>query len=267
MTVLMAIGGNLQLNGSIMASFVQRSGGAEARLVIFPTASARQSGGTEYLNALQELGLKYPPIILPVRERMQAFDTNHLDPLKQASGIFFTGGDQLRLTTVLAGTPLLEGVRAAFRGGAVVAGTSAGAAMMGRMMISGGRSGSGARSGAAQFTEALGFIDNILFDQHFHQRNRIGRLIYAISIHPHLLGIGLDEDTATVIEDDHLTVIGNRTVTILDGREITESNVDQVSNGAWVSVSCLRLHQLTQGCQFDLNKRTATIYRKPLQPD
>jgi cyanophycinase len=267
MSVLMAIGGNMQLNGPIAWDFYQRCGGADARLVIIPAASSRINGGSEYLQAFKDLGLHEPPVLLPVRERLDSFNNGNLLPIQQASGIFFTGGNQLRLMTVLAGTPMMDCLFEAFQRGTIVAGTSAGAAVMGRVMISSGKTGSGARSGTAQFAEGLGFADNVLFDQHFYQRNRIGRLVYAITIHPQLLGIGIDEDTAALIEDERLTVIGKRVVTIIDGADIMESNIDQVSNGAWFGVSSLRLHQLTAGCEFNLKTRKALIKRNPLQND
>jgi len=267
MTVLMAIGGNMQLTGRIMQEFYQRSGGAQARVIIFPTASSRISGGEEYHNALQELGICVPPEILPVRERSQAYAAALQEQVKNASGIFFTGGDQVRLTMVLAGTPLLAAVWTAFERGVVVAGTSAGAAMMGQMMITGGRSGGGARGGSARLAEGFGFIRQVLIDQHFHQRNRLGRLMYAIALQPHLLGVGVDEDTAAVFENDEFQVIGTHAVSVLDGQDILESNIDQAATGKWLSISALRFHQLAPGCHFNLNTRTAVINRSPLEAD
>ena len=267
MTVLMAIGGNMRLDGEIAREFLCRSGGVDARLVVIPAASSRISGGTEFLQAWQEMGLKNPPIILPVHERNHSFEAEHIETIQKATGIFFTGGNQLRLTTVLAGTPLQKAILELFHRGTVVAGTSAGAAVMGGMMITGGKTTTGARFGTAQFAAGLGFYEGLLFDQHFYQRNRIGRLIYAVTLHPHLLGVGLDEDTAVILVDGCMTVIGKRVVTIIDGQDIMETNIDQVSSGAWFGVSQLRLHQLTDGCQFDIATRIATIQRQPLQPD
>ncbi len=267
MTVLMAVGGNMRLNGEIAREFLRRSGGPEARLVVIPAASSRLNGGLEFIEAWQEIGLNNQPVILPVHERVQSFDARHIDAIREATGIFFIGGNQLRLTTVLAGTPLQKAILEAFRQGTVVAGTSAGAAVMGRMMISIGKTSTGARFGTAQFAEGLGFYESLLFDQHFYQRNRIGRLIYAVTLHPHILGVGLDEDTAAILEKDRMTVIGKRAVTIIDGQDIVETNIDQVSSGAWFGVSRLRLHQLTDGCQFDITTRLATIQRQPLQAD
>ncbi len=267
MTVLMAIGGNMRLDGEIAREFVRRSGGSDARLVVIPAASSRSNGGTEFIQVWHDMGLKVPPVMLPVHERADSFETQHIGTIQQATGIFFTGGNQLRLTTVLAGTPLQEAILDVFRQGTVVAGTSAGAGVMGRIMISGGKTSTGARFGTAQFAEGLGFYESLLFDQHFYQRNRIGRLIYAVTLHPHLLGVGLDEDTAAILVDGRMTVIGKRVVTIIDGQDIMETNIDQVKIGAWFGVSRLRLHQLTDGCQFDIASRVATIQRLPLQPD
>lgn len=267
MSVLMAIGGNMRLDGSISHEFFERCGGPEARLVILPTASSRQDGGKEFADAWQAMGVRCAPVVLPIRDRGQAFQPDHFHALRQASGIFFTGGNQLRLSTVLSGSPLLLEIRAAFQAGVVLAGTSAGAAVMGRIMISGGTMSSGARFGSAHFAEGFGFYEDLLFDQHFYQRHRMGRLIYGITLHPRLLGVGLDEDTGTILSDQKLTVIGKRAVTIIDGQGIVETNIDQVSSGNWFSVSGLRVHQLTNGCQFDLQTRSATIFRQPMQPE
>jgi cyanophycinase len=264
MTVLIAIGGNLKMDGSIMDQILQRSGGENARLVVFPTASNRLNGGEEYIEAWQKMRLGTSAVLLPVRERAQAFESQYIDAVQNATCIFFAGGDQIRITTVFAGTPLVEAVRNVYERGTVVVGTSAGAAMLGRVMITGGRSGSGARAGMAQFAEGLDFEKRILFDQHFHQRSRIGRFMFALAIHPHLIGVGIDEDTAAIISGDCLEVIGSQTVTILDGQGLRESNIDQISGTDWLSFSHLRIHQLTTGCRFDLQTRTAQIYRKPL---
>ncbi len=149
----------------------------------------------------------------------------------------------------------------------VVAGTSAGAAAFGKVMIFKGRSGPAARAGTAQFGEGFGFVDQVIFDQHFHQRNRLGRLIFGVTVHPGSIGVGIDENTAVVIEGDVFTVIGKNAVTVIDGRTITESNIDQVKNGDLYAVSHLRLTQLTAGSRYDLASRSAMIQRTPLQSE
>lgn len=262
-----AIGGNVQLDGPIITEFFRRSGSGDGHIVILPTASARNEGGIEFQRRFCDLGLQKTALILPVRDRAAALQAQNVDLLRAATGIFFIGGDQLRLATVLAGTPVLSAILERYQQGVVVAGTSAGAAVMGKLMIIRGRSGSAARSGSAHFAEGFGFIEQVLIDQHFHQKNRLGRLLYTITIHPGWLGVGIDENTAAVFEDDQLTVLGKNSVTIIDGQSIQESNIDQVNAGELFSVSDLRLTQLTTGSQYFLKRRAALVQREPYDTD
>jgi cyanophycinase len=127
-------------------------------------------------------------------------------------------------------------------------------------MLAYGKGGATPRERIAQFSAGLGFTDKIIFDQHFRQRDRLGRLAYAISMHPGLLGLGVDENTCAIVEDDkHITVCGRNAITIVDGTELVSTNVAEVEGSRPVAVSGLRIHVLTQGCSFDLKTRKAVI--------
>lgn len=261
----MAIGGNLQVDGPILEEFYRRCQTGEGPILILPTASARAEGGLEIQRRFNELGSHRPVVVLPVHDRAAAGEEAYVRQARAAGGIFFTGGDQLRLATVLTGTPLLNAVRECYRAGIVVAGTSAGAAILGKVSIIRGRSGSAARAGMAHFAEGFGLLEDTIIDQHFHQKNRLGRLIYAITVHPGSLGIGIDENTAALFEGNQLTVLGKNSVTVLDGQSIAESNVDQLNAGELFSVAHLCLTQLTAGSRYDLARRAALIQRNPLE--
>jgi len=177
MTTLMAIGGAVDFEEPIIfKEFVKRAGGSKARIIILPQASGLKSTGQEYVKAFQELGVKTKPISLEFRERKLADKKNHLDALRRATGIFIAGGTQMRIMPIIGGTNFEEELLAAFRRGAVVAGTSAGTAVMSKVMIAYGKGGATPREGLARFSPGLGFTDKIIFDQHFRQRDRLGRL-------------------------------------------------------------------------------------------
>ncbi len=261
MTTLMAIGGAVNDEESILfKEFIQRAGGAKARIVVLPQASGVKITGKAYGDAFQKLGIKQKPISLEFRERKEADQKKHLEALRNATGIFIAGGTQMRLTAIFGGTDFEQELLAAFQRGVVVAGTSAGTAVMSKVMLAYGKSGATPRERIAQFSPGLGFTDKIIFDQHFRQRDRLGRLAYAISMHPGLLGVGVDENTCAIVEDDrHVTVLGRNAVTIVDGKEMVSTNVAEVEGSRPVAVSGLRIHVLTEGCSFDMKTRRAVI--------
>jgi cyanophycinase len=174
----------------------------------------------------------------------------------------------MRLPSTIGGTPLEAALLDAYRRGVIVGGTSAGAAVMPKVMIAYGKGGPTPRERIAQFAPGLGLTDRIVFDQHFRQRDRLGRLLYLIAAHPGLLGVGIDENTAAIVEDESsITVTGSGAVTIVDGSEIKSTNVAEAENGDAVAVSNVRIHILTSGCSFDINMREANIPRLQLLSD
>ena len=261
MTTLIAIGGAVDFEEPIIfAEFIKRAGGAQARILVLPQASSLANTGKEYIQTFRKLGVKKRPVSLEFRIRGEADKRTHLEALQNATGIFIAGGTQMRLTSLLGGTRFEEALLAAYRRGAIIAGTSAGAAVQSKIMIAYGRGGATPRERIAQLSVGLGFTDRIIFDQHFRQRDRLGRLAYAISMHPGTLGVGVDENTAAIIEDDrHVTVCGRNAVTIVDGKNMKATNVAEITNSRPVAVSGLTIHVLTEGCSFDMKTRSAVI--------
>jgi cyanophycinase len=263
MTTLMAIGGAVDFEEPIIfEEFIKRAGGSKATIVVLPQASSLAETGDEYSKTFHNLGLKKKPVALEFRDRADADKKSHLDALRKATGIFIAGGTQMRLTSLMGGTRFEAELLAAYERGAVIAGTSAGTAVQSKIMVAYGRGGATPREKIAQFSPGFGFTHRIIFDQHFRQRDRLGRLAYAISMHPGALGVGVDENTAAIVEDDlKITVCGKSAITIVDGKNMKATNVAEVTNSRPVAVSGLVIHVLTAGCSFDMRSRTAVIPR------
>ena len=260
MTILMPIGGNESHKKPIvLQEFVQRAGGENADIVIFPQPSILEDTGSKYVRLFLDLGARSTRS-LDFRTRAESFDDSFLNAVQSASGIFISGGTQMRLPSTIGGTPLEAALLDAYRRGVIIGGTSAGAAVMPKVMIAYGKGGPTPREQIAQFAPGLGLTDKIVFDQHFRQRDRLGRLLYLIAMHPGLLGVGIDENTAAIVEDESsITVTGTGAVTIVDGSGIESTNVAEVQSGGAVAVSGVRIHVLTSGCSFDVSTRKAII--------
>jgi cyanophycinase len=187
--------------------------------------------------------------------REEAQDPRLAARIAEATGIFLTGGNQLRLASVVAGTRLGAALVEQHRRGAVVAGTSAGASALSSHMIAFGRSGPSPKQRMAQLGAGLGLLPDVLIDQHFTERNRIGRLEALVAHSPSLLALGIDEDTAALIGPDRvLEVIGKGSVTILDGSTLV-TDAHEVPRHRPLMVSGVLLHVLTSGYRFDLRSR------------
>ncbi|MBE7434166.1 MAG: cyanophycinase [Anaerolineales bacterium] len=261
MTTLIAIGGAASFEEPIIfEEFIKRAGGKKARIVILPQASGLKDTGAEYVRVFQKLGVKSRPVSLEFRERSKADDSRHIKVIREATGIFIAGGTQMRLAFIIGGTKLEVELHNAYKRGAIISGTSAGAAILSNVMLSYGNGGATPRERIAQFSQGFGFTDKIVFDQHFRQRDRIGRLAYAVTAHPGLLGVGVDENTAAIVEDDsRISVLGKNAVTIVDGKDATASNIAEVTASRPIAVSGLTIHVLTPGCTYDIKKRKAYI--------
>lgn len=264
MKTLMPMGGALDemKKPEVIQEFIRRAGGNRARIVILPQASVRRDTGREYVEMFKGFGARSAET-LEFRIRQEADERSHLNAIRRATGIFFSGGTQMRISAVMGGTRMEAELLKAYQNGCVVGGTSAGASILSKTMVAYGRGGASPRERILQMSAGLGFTDRFIFDQHFRQRDRLGRLIYAVASHPGILGVGIDEDTAAIVEDDlNITVCGSGAVTIVDGRGITGSDVAEVENGGAVAVSNLTVHVLTRGSVYDGRKRKAHI---PLQ--
>lgn len=254
---LLPIGGAMDLYRKriILMRFCELAGGAAARIIVIPTASELPNGGAEYVQVFAQNGLT-DVHLLSLRERTDALDPAAAEMINTATGIFITGGNQLKLTAMLGGTPVATAIRRANARGVPVAGTSAGASAMSDHMIAGGAKGLVPRYGMVQFGPGLGLTNRVVIDQHFGARHRLGRLITAVSFNPFLIGLGLDENTAAEIDDGHLMqVVGEGSVSVINGANITYSNVHQLKPGQKAAIVGVELHVLTHGWSYDLIKR------------
>jgi cyanophycinase len=239
----------------ILNRFVALAGGEDAVVVVISTASSLGTeAGERYRQIFTELGVK---TIRPLHAmtRAQANDETFARAVGDATGIYLTGGNQLRLSSTIGGTRLAEAVLERFRHGAVVAGTSAGASALSSHMIAFGASGATPKHRMAALAAGLGVLPGVIVDQHFQQRNRLGRLLSLIAQNPSLLGLGVDEDTAGVVGPDHvLEVIGRGSITVVDGAA-AETDAWDVRGHRPVMISGVVLHSLPAGYRFDLRRR------------
>lgn len=241
----------------ILRRFVELAGGAEADIVVIPTASLQRGTGPRYERLFTEMGAARVAS-LDFDTRRDADEPGRLERLRQASGIFFTGGNQLRLSTLIGGTAVARAVRQMNASGVAVAGTSAGAAFISEHMIAFGDEGSTPVAGSVRLAPGLGLTNRFIIDQHFRQRDRLGRLLTALAYNPFAVGIGLDEDTAAFIAPDNtVDVLGSGGITVVDAAEVQFSSMDSVKEGRPVCLLGVKLHILTQGATFNLHTRQA----------
>ncbi len=242
----------------ILRRFVEVSGGKRARMAVIPTASGRADTGSRYEKLFASLGAREVDV-LPYAERRDAEREEWLEKLEHATGIFLTGGNQLRISTILGGTQVAKTVRRMNARGVPVGGTSAGAAILSEHMIASGDEGPTPKGGMARLAPGLGLTNGVIIDQHFRQRDRLGRLLTALAYNPFAVGIGLDEDTAAFIDaHDRIEVVGNGAITVVDASTLGFSSMAEVDDGKPVCVTNVRLHILTNGAHYDLSSRAAT---------
>jgi cyanophycinase len=256
---MIPIGGAEDKEGSpqILSRFLELAGGDAADIVIIPTASMLHSTGPRYERLFSDLGVRRAST-LDFDTRRDAEEAGRLERLSQATGVFFTGGNQLRLSTLVGGTSVAKMVRQLNAAGVPVAGTSAGAAFMCEHMIAFGDDGSTPIAGSVRLAPGLGLTNRIVIDQHFRQRDRLGRLLTALAYNPFAVGIGLDEDTAAFIAPDNVVhVEGSGGITVVDAADVQFSSMDSVDEGRTVCLIGVKLHILTQGATFNLHTRQA----------
>jgi len=257
---IVAIGGaeNKENDRRILERFVHASGGETADIVVIPTASRVHETGARYEQLFRELDAARVTV-MDFDTRRDCQEPGRLERIEQASGIFFTGGNQLRLTTLLGGTPVAKLIRLRNAHGVTVGGTSAGASILSEHMIAAGDEGSSMIAGSVRLAPGLGLTNRFIIDQHFRQRDRLGRLLTALAYNPFAVGIGLDEDTAAFIgPDETVQVEGSGGVTIVDGADVSYSSIDSVEEGQPVCMLGLKLHLLVAGATFNLHTRIAT---------
>ncbi|MDE9364475.1 cyanophycinase [Luteipulveratus sp. YIM 133132] len=259
---LLIIGGAEDKVGrvTVLRRFVRRAGGRKSRIVIVPTASSVPDEVVDvYRTVFTRLGSPHVSAINP-ETRQASSDPDLAAEVDQATGVFISGGNQLKLSQLIVGTPLGAALLAAYQRGAVIAGTSAGASVMSQFMISMGDEGVTPRQRSSQLTAGLGLLPGVIVDQHFDQRARYGRLLSLVAGSPSLLGMGIDEDTAAEVTDEkELTVVGSGAVFVVDARQAT-TDAHIARRDAPLLVSGAVVHTLPYGAVFDLDKAELTEF-------
>lgn len=242
----------------ILKRFVRLCGGNDADIVVIPTASRLEETGPRYEAIFSDIGVGRVTS-LRFATRTDCDRDDWLERIAYATGVFFTGGNQLRLSTILGGTRAAKMIRQINAAGVTVGGTSAGASILSDHMIAFGSEGSSPRADSVRLAPGLGLTNRFIIDQHFRQRDRLGRLVSALAYNPFPVGIGLDEDTAAFIGPDNtVEVEGSGAVTVVDAHETEFSSMAQADESDAVCLIGLRVHILVAGATFNLHTRKAS---------
>ena len=246
-------------NPVILEQFLEICGGNNAVIAVIPTATKVEENGKVYSELFSAMGAS-KVICLNINKRTDCNRDDYLSQIEESTGIFISGGNQLRLSTILGGTPIAKLIRRLNADGVHIAGTSAGAAIIAEHMISGGRNGSTPTPRSVSLTPGLGLTNSIVIDQHFRQRDRLGRILAAIAYSPFLTGIGIDENTAAFIAPNNtFTVFGSGAVTVVDPSEMKATSASIADPGDAISITNVKLHVLAAGSTYNLNTHTAKI--------
>lgn len=254
---LVIIGGAEDKEGDckILREFVRRAGGTKARIVIMTAATELpREVGENYTKIFERIGAEDVRIV-DTETRDDARSSTALEAIENATGVFFTGGDQARITGILKDTEIDTAIHKRFSEGAVIAGTSAGAAVMPDVMIVEGDSETNPRVNVVEMGPGMAFLPGIVIDQHFSQRGRLGRLLSALAQQPAVMGFGIDENTAIIVNDNYFQVIGEGAVTVVEVADITHCNIDDLLKDEPLAICGAKLHILPDGYKFDLVKR------------
>ncbi|HEX8503148.1 MAG TPA: cyanophycinase [Pyrinomonadaceae bacterium] len=254
---LVAIGGGDITGGDapLLREFVKLAKGPRARVVVMTVATDEPAAAAaEYKAAFGRLGVDDVKAV-DVSSRADALRPDSLEAIGHATGLFFTGGDQLHITSLLGGTEMQALIHRRYERGLVVGGTSAGAAMMSNSMILGGDADESPKVGAVEMAPGMDLIVGACIDTHFSQRGRYGRLLTAVAHYPQDLGLGLDEKTAIIVNRKEFEVAGEGAVVVIDGGAMTYTSLPYNEKGEGLSLYGVRLHVLAAGARFDLSKR------------
>lgn len=239
----------------ILKKVIEMSGGKDSKIVVMTTATEHpKEVGNLYRSIFKKLGVKEINVV-NIDCRHDASIDGYVHALETASCIFFTGGDQLRITSLLGGTEAYEALHNAYSNGALIVGTSAGASAMSSNMIVTGEDDDAPKYCTLKMAPGLGLLNEVIIDQHFAQRGRIGRLLVAVAQNPHMLGVGIDEDTAIIVKGESFEVIGSQSVTVVDGKFISHTNVSELMPQEPIALTNIKLHILPKGYQFNLSTR------------
>jgi cyanophycinase len=240
---------------TVLREFVRCAGGTKAKIAVMTAATSLPGEvGEDYIRVFERLGVESVRVVDTDR-RDDAEREENLRTVEEATGAFFTGGDQARIIEYIKGTKLDELLHKRNAEGMVIGGTSAGAAMMPDVMIIEGDSETNPRADIVEMGVGMAFLPGVVIDQHFAQRGRLGRLIAALVQQPAVLGFGIDEDTAIVVDGDEIKVIGRGSVTVVDESGATYNNLDEVLKDEAIAVCGIKLHVLPHGFSFNLKTR------------
>jgi len=248
----------------ILKRIIRESAKAENSVIEVITTASKipEIVGKEYISSFKQLQVNNVNV-MDIRSRADAMTPEYLERIAKADVVMFTGGYQLRLSSIFGGTPFLQLLKKRYHeDNFLIAGTSAGAAAASTNMIYRGSSSEALIKGEVQITAGLGFIDSVIVDTHFVQRGRIGRLFYAVASNPGMLGIGLGEDAGLLITDGNcLEAIGSGLTILVDGRFISETSIYEVEIGSPVSIGGLKVHVMSIFDKYDLEKHELTIQK------
>ncbi len=264
---LITVGGKMDLSvdGSILREFmnvVKSRCGDEPNIGILPTASQRPEKTLDsYSEIFEEMGAD--SISLNPESREEANSEAMIEKALEADAYFFSGGNQLRITTILGGSALTEEIRRKHIEGHPVGGTSAGAVCMTNLMIAYGESKNALMAGVVELTHGLHFLSKTVIDTHFTARGRFPRLVHVVVENPITLGIGLGENTAAIwdFDDDKFRVVGNRNIMVVDGQNIKHTNISEIEPDTPLQAEGITVHILSNGCEYDLEDK------KPIFPE
>jgi cyanophycinase len=256
-STFIAIGGG-KSNDSIIDTFFDAFKEKKEASVVVLTVAANETNGmaSAYNSMFRKRNVKHVSMI-DITGRKDALNSGALKKIEKADAIYFTGGDQLNITSLFGGSPLDNLLHEKVREGVVIAGTSAGAAMMASTMIKDGDGDNSPQVGAVEISSGLDLIENTVIDTHFAQRGRYGRLLTALAHHPHMICFGIDESTAIVVKGSKLRVVGKGSLTVMGGQDISHVDLPYRKEGEQVSIFDVRLHILAEGYSYDMKTRTA----------
>lgn len=256
--VLVAIGGNerKEKDSQVLRTIVDLPEGGTKVVEVIPTASSiPEEVAQTYVDAFGAIGVDKVRV-MNIQSREEACRQDYVDRIREADVVFFTGGDQLRITSLIGGSDVLDAIKAHYRRGGVVAGTSAGAAAMSETMIFEGDVANSMKKGNVQMTPGLGLIRTAVIDTHFIDRGRVSRLLEVVASNPGLAGVGLGEDTGIVIHDGScVRAFGAGVVVIIEGHKIRYNNISEVEMREPIAVEAVMLHTLVDGYEYDLVKQ------------
>ncbi|MFL5479470.1 MAG: cyanophycinase [Gemmatimonadaceae bacterium] len=254
---LLIIGGHEDKEDEkVILRMLAKKVGKAGKLVVATIASdSPKTMFEQYDTTLRGIGMRHIHHLY-VESREEACDESKLRILRDADAVFFTGGDQLKITSQIGDTPIFSRVHEIYNAGGVIAGTSAGASVMTETMMVAGNGDKSHRIGSMlKLAPGFGLLPGVIVDQHFAERGRIGRMLGAIAQNPRMLGIGLDEDAGILVRRGRFQVVGSGAVYVVDGSKVTFSNVNEARPDDPLCIYGVKLHVLNQSDSFDLNKR------------